>query len=53
MAPSVYGHEDVKRAMALSLFGGMPKNPGIKIFYIAFLFLSKYMYMYLYICTCS
>ena len=29
MAPSVYGHEDVKRAMALSLFGGMPKNPGI------------------------
>ena len=53
MAPSVYGHEDVKRAMALSLFGGMPKNPGIKIFYVAFLFLSKYMYVYLYICTCS
>lgn len=28
MAPSVFGHEDVKRAMALSLFGGLPKNPG-------------------------
>lgn len=30
MAPSVFGHEDVKRAMALSLFGGLPKNPGGK-----------------------
>ena len=38
MAPSVYGHEDVKRAMALSLFGGMPKNPGINnILYCIFI----------------
>ena len=28
MAPSVYGHEDIKRALALALFGGEPKDPG-------------------------
>ena len=28
IAPSVYGHEDIKRAIALSLFGGESKNPG-------------------------
>ena len=28
IAPSIYGHEDIKRAVALSMFGGEPKNPG-------------------------
>lgn len=30
IATSIYGHEDVKRALALALFGGQPKNPGGK-----------------------
>ena len=28
MAPSIYGHNDIKRALALSLFGGVAKDPG-------------------------
>lgn len=28
IAPSVYGHDDIKRGIALALFGGEPKNPG-------------------------
>ena len=26
MAPSIYGHQDIKTAIALALFGGQPKN---------------------------
>lgn len=29
IAPSIYGHEDIKRAIALSLFGGVAKDPGL------------------------
>lgn len=28
IGPSIYGHEDIKRGLALSLFGGQAKNPG-------------------------
>merc|ERR1719187_303357 len=30
IAPSVFGHEDIKRGLALALFGGCSKNPGEK-----------------------
>ena len=30
IAPSIYGHDFVKRSLALSLFGGESKNPGEK-----------------------
>eukprot|EP00043_Microstomoeca_roanoka_P004604 m.50719 g.50719 ORF g.50719 m.50719 type:complete len:889 (-) comp12568_c0_seq1:304-2970(-) len=30
IAPSIYGHEDIKTAIALAMFGGEPKNPGGK-----------------------
>ena len=28
IGPSIFGHGDIKRAIALALFGGEPKNPG-------------------------
>ncbi|EDK36250.2 hypothetical protein PGUG_00348 [Meyerozyma guilliermondii ATCC 6260] len=31
MAPSIYGHKDIKTAVACSLFGGVPKNVNNKL----------------------
>lgn len=31
MAPSIYGHEDVKTALAMAMFGGEAKTPGDKL----------------------
>lgn len=28
IAPSIYGHEDIKRGIALAMFGGVAKDPG-------------------------
>uniref|UniRef100_T1IA51 DNA replication licensing factor MCM2 n=1 Tax=Rhodnius prolixus TaxID=13249 RepID=T1IA51_RHOPR len=30
VAPSIFGHDYIKRGIALALFGGQPKNPGEK-----------------------
>jgi len=37
MAPSIYGHDNIKRALALSMFGGEPKNPGLLLPCLVFL----------------
>ena len=29
IAPSIYGHEDIKRGIALAMFGGVAKDPGV------------------------
>ena len=44
MAPSIYGHEDMKRALALALFGGEPKDPG-KHKSVVILLMSSSQYM--------
>lgn len=28
IAPSIYRHDDIKRAIALAMFGGVAKDPG-------------------------
>lgn len=40
IAPSIYGHCDVKRALALALFGGEPKDPG-NVLYLLLLILCN------------
>lgn len=36
IAPSIYGHDDIKRGLALALFGGVPKDPGNKFVFATF-----------------
>ena len=30
MGPSIYGHDDIKRGLALALFGGQPKDKQVR-----------------------
>ena len=34
IGPSIYGHDDIKRGLALALFGGQPKDKQVKIVFI-------------------
>lgn len=36
IAPSIFGHDYIKRGLALALFGGEPKNPGMFLSFISF-----------------
>lgn len=53
IAPSIYGHDNIKRALALSIFGGEPKNPGtssvILSIYMFFLLLYSHYIKYCWI----
>jgi len=40
MAPSIYGHDNIKRALALSMFGGEPKNPGMFVVHLCMYVIS-------------
>ena len=31
IGPSIYGHDDIKRGLALALFGGQPKDKQVRI----------------------
>ena len=40
IAPSIYGHEDIKKAISLSMFGGEPKNPGRYLHTLTWIFVT-------------
>ena len=47
LAPEIFGHEDIKKALLLLLVGGVDCTPhGMKI-------RGDYMYMYIHMCTCT
>jgi DNA replicative helicase MCM subunit Mcm2 (Cdc46/Mcm family) len=37
IGPSIYGHDDIKRGLALALFGGQPKDKQVNNFSISYL----------------
>ena len=41
IAPSIYGHNDIKRAIALAMFGGVAKDPGSFFYYCVPLTFSR------------
>ena len=41
IGPSIYGHDDIKRGLALALFGGQPKDKQVNNIFTPLLFLLQ------------
>ena len=38
----MYGHEDIKRAKALAMFGGVAKDPGLDMVYVSLINMASF-----------